>query len=506
MFPEPRIWFRACALIVLHVVLLSVAAEEIRCESIRGAGDFEFYFDSASIPTGTGGTIQLLQFAIPTKQLLYVEKAGKHAASVRFTVSLSSKDGIVHKRTFQIKDVRSAMPKVKDLSAFLYAIDSCSVDPGSYRLTAVVEDLQRKEKTLLGAIRGRYLSSSVTDAAVDVRSYSPEKLALADPILVWGFDGSGALIPNPMQIYGLRKDTLGVYVQAAIPESLTADSLTVRLSLNRDTGEPMTDELFKVPVTGNRSAFVRNVDLATYPAGSYRLTVEARSGEGAYVSAGKDFSVAWELVNWQKPARDMLVEARILLKDDDFVSFQKMSLGQQEAFMKKFWKKLDPTPQTGVNESYEKFTARLTYADAHFGAFERGALTDRGQVYIKLGPPDEIIRKPLPQNREDLYEGIDKVITDYKIIADGIMTTKVIKDQRPIIISPEKQRAVRGMVGDDVGSFEIWSYNFKGDPILADDAGMTMKQGMRYMFLDKDGIGVYRIVGTSEEISTNGDQ
>jgi len=57
-------------------------------------------------------------------------------------------------------------------------------------------------------------------------------------------------------------------------------------------------------------------------------------------------------------------------------------------------------------------------------------------------------------------------------------------------------------VGDDVGSFEIWNYNFKGDPILPDDKGMTLKQGLRLLFLDKDGIGAYRLVGSSEEMST----
>jgi len=170
--------------------------------------------------------------------------------------------------------------------------------------------------------------------------------------------------------------------------------------------------------------------------------------------------------------------------------------------MKGFWRKLDPTPQTAVNEVYQKFTARVKYADSHFGSFERGALTDRGVTYIRLGPPDEIIHQPLPGNREDLYEGIDKVLTEYKIIADGIMSDKVFKDRRPLIISPEKQRATRGLVGDDVGSFEIWNYNFKGDPILPDDQGMTLKQGLRLMFLDKDGIGAYRLVGSSEEMST----
>jgi GWxTD domain-containing protein len=487
---------------ILPVLLLFGPAGEARCDAIRGEGDFEFYVDISSLPAGARGTIQLIQLAVPTRGLRYIQKAGTYGAEVRCSVVLRSGKGVVHQKTFQIKDTRDAMPKVKDLSAFLYAVDSCYVDPGSYRLTVQVEDLQRRKKTLLGLLHRTYLSSSVKNADVDVEAFPAGVLVLADPILVWGFDRAGRFIPNPMQLYGLRKDTLSLYVQATLPEPVTVDSMTVHLALNKETGEVMLDELFKVPVGGNRSAFTRNIDLTTYTAGAYHVTVEARAGNGPYASSGKDFDVAWELLNWQKPVRDILVEARILLRDKDFEAFKQMSIGEQEAFMKSFWRKLDPTPQTAVNEVYQRFSARVKYADSHFGSFERGALTDRGVTYIRLGPPDEIIHQPLPGNREDLYEGIDKVMTEYKIMADGIMTDKVIKDRRPLIISPEKQRATRGLVGDDVGSFEIWNYNFKGDPILPDDQGMTQRQGLRLLFLDKDGIGAYRLVGSSEEMST----
>jgi len=488
-------------------MLSVVPAGGARCESVRGEGDFEFYLDVASLPGGAQGTIQLLQIAVPTKELRYVEKAGSHRAEVRFTVSLRAKDAVVYRKTFQIKDTRGAMPRVKDLSAFLYAIDSCSVGPGSYRLTVKVEDLQRGKRTLLGILRRSYLSSLVRDVVIDVQEFPANAIALADPILVWEYSPGGRLIPNPMQIYGLRKDTLGVYVQAALPASEAADSLTVRLSLNKDTGETMGEDLFKIPVMGTRIAFFKAIDLATYPAGSYRLAVEVRTGKGQYASTGKDFDVSWELVNWQRPVRDILLEARILLREKEFGEFEQMSLGEQEAYMKAFWKKLDPTPQTAVNELYEKFMSRVRYADNHFGDFVRGAITDRGLIYVRLGPPNEIINKPLPHNREELYEGIDKVITDYKIIDDSYSSyssPKQVKEMRPLIVSPEKQRATRGLVGDDVGSFEIWNYNFKGDPLLPDDEGMTVGQGLRFLFLDKDGIGSYHLVGTSEDMTNGG--
>jgi len=293
-----------------------------------------------------------------------------------------------------------------------------------------------------------------------------------------------------------------VLVNARLPERPTVDSLTVRLSLSKETGEVMGEELFKASIRENRTAFVRSYDLTTYPAGKYRVTIEAEAGAGMYASVGKDFSVAWELLNWQRLSRDVLVEARILLRDKEFDEFEKMSLGEQESFMKSYWKKLDPTPRTAVNEKYEKFISRVRYTDAHFGLFERGALSDRGYVYIRLGSPDEIIRRPVPKDREDLYEGLEKIQDEYKIMVDGFTTRKsAMKDLRPPIYSPDKKRILRGMTGSDTGSFEIWNYNFKGDPILAEDEGMTIRQGVRYLFVDKDGFGDYRLLGTSEDMT-----
>ena len=83
----------------------------------------------------------------------YVEKAGSFVAEVRFSISLSSGDTVVYRKLFQMKDSRDAMPRVKDLSSFICHIDSCAVDPGAYRLTVKVEDLQRRKRTLLGILR-----------------------------------------------------------------------------------------------------------------------------------------------------------------------------------------------------------------------------------------------------------------------------------------------------------------------------------------------------------------
>jgi GWxTD domain-containing protein len=65
-------------------------------------------------------------------------------------------------------------------------------------------------------------------------------------------------------------------------------------------------------------------------------------------------------------------------------------------FVTKFWGARDPKPETPQNEFRQEFEKRVAFADAHFAQDEtRGSLTDRGTVFILLGPPTYAGRKPI---------------------------------------------------------------------------------------------------------------
>lgn len=57
-------------------------------------------------------------------------------------------------------------------------------------------------------------------------------------------------------------------------------------------------------------------------------------------------------------------------------------------FIKEFWAKRDPTPDTEENEYQEEFYRRIQYANQRFKEGPPGWKTDRGRIYIYLGPPD----------------------------------------------------------------------------------------------------------------------
>ncbi len=61
------------------------------------------------------------------------------------------------------------------------------------------------------------------------------------------------------------------------------------------------------------------------------------------------------------------------------------------AFIRRFWSRRDPSPRTPQNERRLVFWRRVAEANRKFGdGAKPGWRTDRGKIYILLGPPDDI--------------------------------------------------------------------------------------------------------------------
>jgi GWxTD domain-containing protein len=75
--------------------------------------------------------------------------------------------------------------------------------------------------------------------------------------------------------------------------------------------------------------------------------------------------------------------------------FREMPPEDRGEFIKDFWARRDPDPSTPVNEFRERHYARLAMANKAFRAGTPGSKTDRGRIYILLGPPTNIIKKAM---------------------------------------------------------------------------------------------------------------
>jgi GWxTD domain-containing protein len=68
---------------------------------------------------------------------------------------------------------------------------------------------------------------------------------------------------------------------------------------------------------------------------------------------------------------------------------------ERQHFIEQFWLRRDPTPGTPENEYKEEHYRRIAYANQKFAsASKTGWITDRGRIYIRYGPPDEMESHP----------------------------------------------------------------------------------------------------------------
>jgi GWxTD domain-containing protein len=63
---------------------------------------------------------------------------------------------------------------------------------------------------------------------------------------------------------------------------------------------------------------------------------------------------------------------------------------ERDQFIEQFWQRRNPIPSSEENPYQEEYYRRIEYSNDHFSTDVPGWRTDRGRIYIMLGPPDEI--------------------------------------------------------------------------------------------------------------------
>jgi GWxTD domain-containing protein len=85
-------------------------------------------------------------------------------------------------------------------------------------------------------------------------------------------------------------------------------------------------------------------------------------------------------------------EVNYLITDSEKAEFLSLTTDKgRDAFIESFWAIRNPDPSSPANTFREEHYRRLEYANTHFGTLAAldGWSTDRGMVYITLGPPQQ---------------------------------------------------------------------------------------------------------------------
>ena len=95
-------------------------------------------------------------------------------------------------------------------------------------------------------------------------------------------------------------------------------------------------------------------------------------------------------LNLDPESRTFFETARLVMTGEEEDIFRHLPDAEsRKEFMADFWAKRNPDPTSATNEFKEEFERRIAYANKHFNEGRRGVNTDRGRIYVYLGPPEK---------------------------------------------------------------------------------------------------------------------
>ncbi len=308
---------------------------------------------------------------------------------VTYKLTLELKDRAGSKKP--IKSEQTIRTHISSENPFMIDMFTLFLQPGDYDLTMKIEAGQK----LSGAVKMMLHTPSM-----------PDTLCLSDIELIWstGTDTNSIfsryglkLVPNPLDAYFPGHDTLiylfevnnlvpdtGKYVVTAVIEDADGKVYkSIRPQVKDKDG-------------GQTAVVLGGADLNGLLTGRYRLRVQVTdlsSMKSAYgvrefvYSYGAVVQADTEILNYAG-----FIE--YFASPDEMDQYRDMPDQGKILFLKKFWHRHGFT----IPEIVE----RVKYADEHFSiGKKKGRFTDRGRIYIKYGPPDEIERSGIQMKDMD---------------------------------------------------------------------------------------------------------
>ena len=204
--------------------------------------------------------------------------------------------------------------------------------------------------------------------------------------------GDLRVIPRPSHIFDARFQNLCFYFEL-YDVAAAQDTLFAVYTIANSEGKTVRKVTRQIEKLFPAQAVNCGISVQGMTAGDYDLVVTIEDDDAQVIEQKNvPFSIA------QTERKDVSFEGMPYYEDieyflaaRDYKEFQKLPDEGKKAFLERFWRTID----------YYTIAERFEYVKEHFRHGNTpGRETDRGRIYIKYGPPDEIDR-PMPMEHQE---------------------------------------------------------------------------------------------------------
>ncbi len=200
------------------------------------------------------------------------------------------------------------------------------------------------------------------------------------------------IIPNLSNNYATQEPYIYFYFQTF---QQGTQPLTILYRIEDEQKRILLQNQYQVQPGSPYREHVIRLRRSQFDQSRYLLVVRCEQN-GKYFEIKRLFTFYWtNMPRSPKDLREAIEQLTYIFDSDSIKRVLKLPYREQLTFFNRFWKELDPNPQTEKNELMDEYYKRVNYANQNFSNMGiEGWRTDRGRILIKFGFPDDIERHP----------------------------------------------------------------------------------------------------------------
>ncbi len=374
-------------LLLVFFIFLFIANAQVENADKSKAyiGEPKYYIDFLNFKGKEKDKTRLDVFVqVPYKIIQFVKSENEFVGNYNVTISVFDEDKntlFVEKSwTEKLKSKKFEQTISKD--NYNLSLRSFELMPDKYLIRSIVEDQDSKnEYKYENLVKVRDFSK--LPAVSDVMLISKETIV----------NGETKILPNVSRNVIPQKGGLPFFFEVYTD---SAESVKIEFAL-KDKKDIVFDSTATKTIDSSQTQVFANIKNNDLSLGSYELVVSIENNDGDILAiSSKQFLSRWIGIPSSVKDLDKAISQLVYIASSSEIS------GMEDAKTKddkiklylEFWKKKDPTPNTEENEVRDEYYRRIAYANQNFSHYVEGWKSDRGMVFIILGPPNNVDRHP----------------------------------------------------------------------------------------------------------------
>lgn len=350
-------------------------------------GDFipRFFIDLAGYASQDSGKSKMDVFIkVPYSNIQFLKTGNIFKASYTLIVSLYDEDeNLILEKLWTEKVQTNSFQQTISRTSFNISYKSFVVDPGEYKFVCKLEDLESRK-------------FAVFDQKIKIREFN-FNLDLSDLVLASALiettDGL-KIIPNISNLVTSRDSSLSFFYEIY---SHSDRNVKVLYLITDESSKPLFKKELKYRLKKGKNEINEKLSNITFTLGEYYLELQL-SPEDTNIVKRTRKKFTSRLFGFPSTVKDLELAVQQMQyiaspSEIDYIQEAEDYFSMLNRYIN-YWKLRDPSPATVENETLNEYYRRVDYANANFKGYFKGWKSDMGMVYITLGPPDQVTRRP----------------------------------------------------------------------------------------------------------------